>query len=126
LEWTQCAASSLADKGLNKAAPPKIAPMHGTPRCQVNGVMMNQALLELIEREGKIIESEWIKYRDEVLSSFTKAPPAAHLLVLRSTFFAGAHSLFRRIVAGGGDAERRLRLIQAELEGFNAAIESSD
>jgi hypothetical protein len=73
-----------------------------------------------MQRECKLIEPEWIKYRDEVLSSFNKAPPAAHLFVLRNTFFAGAYSLFERIVAGGGAADRRLRLIQAELERFNA------
>jgi len=78
-----------------------------------------------MQRECKLIESAWIKYRDEVLGSFSKAPPAAHLFVLRSTFFAGAYSLLGRIVAGDGDAEQRLRLIQAELERFNAEIGSS-
>jgi hypothetical protein len=78
-----------------------------------------------MQRECKLIESAWIKYRDEVLGSFSKAPPAAHLFVLRSTFFAGAYSLFGRIAAGDGDAEQRLRLIQAELERFNAEIGSS-
>jgi hypothetical protein len=61
--------------------------MRGAPRSKVNaiqqngspdgrigrndGVIMDQALLELIEREGKPNESEWI---DEVLRSFSNAP----------------------------------------------------
>jgi hypothetical protein len=35
-----------------------------------DGVIMDQALLELIEHEGKLIESEWI---DELLRSFSQA-----------------------------------------------------
>jgi hypothetical protein len=113
-----------------RAAMPSSAQFSNTERLmdgfqRNDGLIMDQALLEPKEREGKLIESEWIEYRDEVLRSFSHAPPAAHLLVLRSTFFAGAYSLLRRIAAGGGNAERRLRLIHAELERFNAEIGSS-
>jgi hypothetical protein len=83
LGWTQCAAAPLADKGLRSylrqcvaRRDPKSTQFSNTDRQmdgieRNDGVIMDQALLELIEHEGQLVESEWI---DEVLGSFSKAP----------------------------------------------------